>query len=231
MVGKIKYVRQKLHHEAVKVDGPIGFAQHGSLVSSTVRKDPGELLTANLRLGSKPHRQAPALASFPSSVFAGTKISPEALVQTLKFDEAPDVPTPVTKAFENNREKATTGTEIKKMQSKKEKMKERRERWLSKISSIKQAKELQAAEVRRQATPVVGDMRPLADALPDLSQLISPASTAPVACRKSRKIKVETETSRFSKAVRTLSGKTNPLADIGELLRKKMRQEEEQSCV
>uniref|UniRef100_A0A3P9D0X2 SLX9 ribosome biogenesis factor n=1 Tax=Maylandia zebra TaxID=106582 RepID=A0A3P9D0X2_9CICH len=144
-------------------------------------------------------------------------------------------------------------TEIKKMQSKKEKMKERRERWLSKISSIKQAKELQAAEVRRQATPVVGDMRPLADALPDLSQLISPASTAPVACRKSRKIKVpvkrpeptdfsqmkrsqkrrllETETSRFSKAVRTLSGKTNPLADIGELLRKKMRQEEEQSCV
>lgn len=60
----------------------------------------------------------------------------------------------------------------------------------SEISSIKQAKELQAAEVRRQATPVVGDMRPLADALPDLSQLISPASTAPVACRKSRKIKV-----------------------------------------
>lgn len=57
MVGKIKYVRQKLHHEAVKVDGPIGFAQHGSLVSSTVPKDPGELLTANLRLGSKPHRQ------------------------------------------------------------------------------------------------------------------------------------------------------------------------------
>ncbi|CAI5637636.1 unnamed protein product [Oreochromis niloticus] len=230
MVGKIKYVRQKLHHEAVKVDGPIGFAQHGSLVSSTVQKDPGELLTANLRLGSKPHRQAPALASFPSSVFAGTKISPEALVQTLKFDEAPDVPTPVTKAFDNNREKATT-----------------------EISSIKQAKELQAAEVRRQATPVVGDMRPLADALPELSQLVSPASTAPVACRKSRKIKVpvkrpaptdfsqmkrsqkrkllETEISRFSKAVRTLSGKTNPLADIGELLRKRMRQEEEQSCL
>lgn len=57
MVGKIKHVRQKLHHEAVKVDGPSGFAQHGSLLSSTAQKDPGELLTANVRLVSKPHTQ------------------------------------------------------------------------------------------------------------------------------------------------------------------------------
>lgn len=58
----------------------------------------------------------------------------------------------------------------------------------SEISSIKQAKEQQAAEARRQATPVVGDMRPLADALPELSQLIAPiAATAKSARRKSRK--------------------------------------------
>lgn len=58
----------------------------------------------------------------------------------------------------------------------------------SEISSIKQAKEQQAAEARRQATPVVGDMRPLADALPELSQLIAPiAATAKTARRKSRK--------------------------------------------
>lgn len=38
----------------------------------------------------------------------------------------------------------------------------------------------------------------------------------------------EAETSRFSDAVKTLSAKMNPLADIGEHLRKKMRQEEEQ---
>lgn len=63
-------------------------------------------------------------------------------------------------------------------------------RFLSEISSIKQAKEQQAAEARRQATPVVGDMRPLADALPELSQLIAPAATAPTARRKSRKNKV-----------------------------------------
>lgn len=61
---------------------------------------------------------------------------------------------------------------------------------LSEISSIKQAKEQQAAEARRQATPVVGDMRVLADALPELSQLITPAVTAPTARRKSRKNKV-----------------------------------------
>lgn len=244
MVGKIKHVRQKLHQEAVKFDEPI------EPRGSSLQKDPAsELLTASLRLvnksssdASKHDRQAPAVTFFPSRIFAGTKISPEALIQTLKFEEPPNVPTPVTK-----------GTEVKKIKLKKEKMKERRERWLSKISSIKQAKEQQAAEARRKATPVVGDMRPLADALPELSQLISPASTAPTACRKSRKSKVpvkrpeptdfsqmkqsqkrkllETEISSFSSTVKTLSAKTSPLADIGELLRKRMRQEEEQGSI
>ncbi|XP_069031367.1 ribosome biogenesis protein SLX9 homolog [Embiotoca jacksoni] len=175
--------------------------------------------------------------SFPSGVFADTNISAEALVQTLKLDPPPDVTTPVR-------------AEEKRIQSKKEKMKERRERWLSKISSIKQAKEQQAAEAQRQATPIVGDMRPLADALPELYQLITPPSSTPTARRKSRKNKVpvkrpeptdfsqmkhsqkrkllETESSRFSAAVKTLSAKMNPLADIGEQLRKRMRQEEEQ---
>lgn len=58
---------------------------------------------------------------------------------------------------------------------------------LSEISSIKEAKERQAAEARRQATVVVGDMRPLADALPELSQLVA---TEPTARRKSRKNKM-----------------------------------------
>ena len=38
----------------------------------------------------------------------------------------------------------------------------------------------------------------------------------------------ETESSRFSSAVKTLSAKMNPLSDIGEQLRKRMRQEEKQ---
>lgn len=146
---------------------------------------------------------------------------------------------------------AQKGPEERKLKSKKEKMKERRERWLHKISSIKQAKERQAAEARRQATPVVGDMRPLAEALPELSQLIAPAAnTAPAARRKSRKNKVpvkrscptdfsqmkqtqkrkllQEETNRFGDAVKTLSAKMNPLADIGEQLKKRMKQEEEE---
>ncbi|KAG7258866.1 hypothetical protein CRUP_027470 [Coryphaenoides rupestris] len=55
------------------------------------------------------------------------------------------------------------------------------------ISSIKCAREQQAALVRRQATPVVGDMRALADALPELSELIGPASAAAAPGRRNRK--------------------------------------------
>ncbi|XP_010788544.1 1-phosphatidylinositol 4,5-bisphosphate phosphodiesterase delta-4-like [Notothenia coriiceps] len=182
-------------------------------------------------------------SSFPSGIFSSTHISPEALVQTLKLEEAPHVPQPAPAP-------AKTGQEDKKLKTKKEKMKERRDRWMNKISSIKLAKEKQALEARRQATPVVGDMRPLADALPELFELIGPSTTAPAARRKSRKNKVpvkrpeptdfsqmkqsqkrrflETESSRFDSAVKTLSAKMNPLADIGEQLRKRMRQEEEQ---
>lgn len=59
----------------------------------------------------------------------------------------------------------------------------------SEISFIKKAKEQQEAEARRQATPVVGDMRPLADALPELCHLIGPAAAPASSCRKSRKNK------------------------------------------
>ncbi|XP_044043992.1 protein FAM207A isoform X2 [Siniperca chuatsi] len=225
MVGKIKHVRQKIHQEAVKLDRPSILTQPpDSVLSQSLEKPPAlglhtispPLLENNKSDASKNVKQALAESSFPTGIFAGTKITPEALVQTLKFEEPPEVPTPAKKE----------------------------------ISSIKQAKEQQAAEARRQATPVVGDMRPLADALPELSQLIAPATTALTARRKSRKNKVpvkrpeptdfsqmkqsqkrkllETETNRFSNAVKTLSAKMNPLADIGEQLRKRMRQEEEQ---
>ncbi|XP_064874833.1 ribosome biogenesis protein SLX9 homolog isoform X2 [Oncorhynchus nerka] len=180
------------------------------------------------------------LSSFPSGIFAGTQISPEALVQTLKCEElSNDTGTPAQKVPEE-----------KKQQTKKEKMKERRDRWLNKISSIKLAKEQQVAQAKRAAMPVVGDMRPLADALPELCQLI-PATTR-TSRKASRKNRVpvkkkpeptdfslmkpaqkrkllESETSRFSEAVKNLAhSKTNPLAAIGEHLRKRLKQEEEQ---
>ncbi|NWX20793.1 F207A protein, partial [Aegotheles bennettii] len=63
------------------------------------------------------------------------------------------------------------GLEEKIILSKKEKMKLRKERWLQKIESVKLAKQKQKAEAKRKATPVVGDMQPLMEALPELSEL------------------------------------------------------------
>uniref|UniRef100_A0A665SYP3 Family with sequence similarity 207 member A n=1 Tax=Echeneis naucrates TaxID=173247 RepID=A0A665SYP3_ECHNA len=222
MVGKIKHVRQKLHQEAVKLERPRGLcASPGSEASPSI---------FFFRLYLSP--TVLTESSFPSGVFAGTKIPAEALVQTLKCEESPDVPVP-----------PKAGPEEKRLKSKKEKMKERRERWLNKISSIKQQQEQQVAEARRQATPVVGDLRPLADALPELCQLIGPPRDRHPRCspvkrpdptdfsqmKQSQKRKfLETESSRFVEAAKTLSGRINPLADIGEQLKKRMRQEEEQ---
>uniref|UniRef100_A0A673A9T2 Family with sequence similarity 207 member A n=1 Tax=Sphaeramia orbicularis TaxID=375764 RepID=A0A673A9T2_9TELE len=215
MVGKIKHVRQKLHQEAVKLDGPSSSKQT-VLETHKVHVLPS-ISDENVH------------NSFPTGIFAGTKITPEALVQTLKLEQPPDVPVPAKKEPEE-----------KKVKSKKEKMKERRERWLNKISFIKQFQEQQAATARRQATPVVGDLRPLADALPELCQLrplptptllpvkrTEPTDFSQMKQSQKRKL-LETETSRFSDAIKSLATKTNPLADIGEQLRKRMRQEEEQ---
>ncbi|XP_024120982.1 protein FAM207A [Oryzias melastigma] len=249
MVGKIKHVRQKLHQEAVKLRGPDRTPQAGpETVLPGIARPAAVLPAGKAPLGEKVPTQTSARAqqvlsgsSFPSSIFVGTKISAETLVQRLDHPEPADVPQITSKGSE----------EEKKAKSKKEKMKERRERWLSKISSIKQVKEQQLAEARRKATPVVGDMRPLADALPQLSELMAPAAAAPTSRRKSRKNKLpvkkavptdfsqmkqaqkrrllETESLSFSRAVKAMATMKNPLADIGEQLRKRMRQEEEQA--
>ncbi|XP_028996737.1 protein FAM207A [Betta splendens] len=240
MVGKIKHVRQKLHQAAVKPDGPSGLS--ASTASGSAALKTPVLLPQSFNhppLDTKGDKQVQKGNTFPTGIFAGTKISPDVLVQTLKIEENPQTPEPSSK-----------GAEDKRAKSKKEKMKERRDRWLNKISSIKQAQAQQAAKARRQATPVVGDLRPLADALPELCQLISPPTTAPTGRCRSRKSKapvkrpeprdfshlkeskkrklLETETNWFLNAVKTLSTKQNLLTDIGEQLKKRMKQEEEQ---
>ncbi|NXY91326.1 F207A protein, partial [Alcedo cyanopectus] len=63
------------------------------------------------------------------------------------------------------------GLEEKPVLSKKEKMKLRKEKWLQKMESVKLAKQKQKAEAKRKATPVVGDMQPLLEALPELFNL------------------------------------------------------------
>ncbi|XP_077461149.1 ribosome biogenesis protein SLX9 homolog [Stigmatopora argus] len=243
MVGKIKKVRQRLHQKAVKLtglptddsskkpDNPISFQalqpSHFGVQNGSPK------FTANAHAQNQ--------MSTPPSIFSGTEITPEALRQTLTFKDPPAPSTPAK----------TAPTEKKNVMSKKEKMKERRERWLNKISTIKLTKERLAAQARRKATPVVGDMSVLAEALPELSELISPATTpltGPTARRKSklpvkkcagtnfsqmrpvqkRKL-LESEISRFGEAVKILSSKRNPLNDISEHLRKRLKQLEEES--
>ncbi|NXQ81778.1 F207A protein, partial [Nyctibius grandis] len=93
-----------------------------------------------------------------SGVFSGLKIDPDTLVQKLDLDSRSII-------------SSRTGLEEKTVLSKKEKMKLRKQRWLQKIESVKLAKQKQKAEAKRKATPVVGDMQPLMEALPELSDL------------------------------------------------------------
>ncbi|NWZ90329.1 F207A protein, partial [Nesospiza acunhae] len=93
-----------------------------------------------------------------SGVFSGLKIDPDTLVKKLDLDSRSIV-------------SSRTGLEEKPVLSKKEKMKLRKERWLQKIESVKMAKQKRKAEAKRKATPVVGDMQPLMEALPELSYL------------------------------------------------------------
>ncbi|NXX35600.1 F207A protein, partial [Nicator chloris] len=93
-----------------------------------------------------------------SGVFSGLKIDPDTLVKKLDLDSRSII-------------SSRTGLEEKAVLSKKEKMKLRKERWLQKIESVKMAKQKQKAEAKRKATPVVGDMQPLMEALPELSYL------------------------------------------------------------
>ncbi|NXA77440.1 F207A protein, partial [Thryothorus ludovicianus] len=93
-----------------------------------------------------------------SGVFSGLKIDPDTLVKKLDLDSRSII-------------SSRTGLEEKTVLSKKEKMKLRKERWLQKIESVKMAKQKQKAEAKRKATPVVGDMQPLMEALPELSYL------------------------------------------------------------
>uniref|UniRef100_A0A8C2L4C0 Uncharacterized protein n=1 Tax=Cyprinus carpio TaxID=7962 RepID=A0A8C2L4C0_CYPCA len=129
MVGKIKRVRQKLHHGAVKLENEhqnrptLGNLE--KIQIQPIQLTQTESRETKLNTSDSSRNNNSKGFSFPSGVFAGTKISPESLVQTLKVDE----PSKETKSKQPAGEHKGTGE--KKQQSKKEKMKERRERWLN----------------------------------------------------------------------------------------------------
>nr|XP_020664879.1 protein FAM207A isoform X1 [Pogona vitticeps] len=173
-------------------------------------------------------RAATEKVLFTSNIFAGMKIDPKSLVKNLDA---------------NSRSVAVTKDENEKeLLSKKEKMKLRKERWLQKIESIKFAKQQQKAEEKRKSTPVTGDMQPLMDALPVLSDLVTvskfskqskilvkkkvPTNFSQMKSAQKGKIIME-ELAQFHKTLTNPLFKANPLAVAGEHLSKRLKQERE----
>ncbi|XP_064925435.1 ribosome biogenesis protein SLX9 homolog [Columba livia] len=163
-------------------------------------------------------------------VFSGLKIDPDTLVKKLDFDSRSII-------------SSRTGLEEKTVLSKKEKMKLRKERWLQKIESVKLAKQKQKAEAKRKATPVVGDMQPLMEALPELSELTTggrgrktpksrvkakaePADFCLMKQAQKHRL-LEEEVARFHVVIANPRYRANPLTAISEHLSKRLRQEEE----
>uniref|UniRef100_A0A8C5PAF6 SLX9 ribosome biosis factor n=1 Tax=Leptobrachium leishanense TaxID=445787 RepID=A0A8C5PAF6_9ANUR len=170
---------------------------------------------------------------FSSDVFATTKIDLEHVTKTLDVDSQSIV---------------SVKKEKKTLVPKKEKAKQRRERWLQKIETLTVARQKVKAQVKRRATPVVGDMQPLVDALPELSELTTvrkpraprnqprgvvkkkPEPTNYSKMRPAQKRKItEDEVSRMQELIKNPSFKANPLAAVRQHLLKRMREEQEEN--
>ncbi|XP_028663147.1 protein FAM207A [Erpetoichthys calabaricus] len=248
MVGKIKRTRQKLHQEAVKVQLP-----HAEILN--VKGESPQIVQKPLvdvsRTNETGHQRFQKRDVLSSSIFAHTKIDPAALVKTLNYtndSNSPSIPTGASPELDQMSIKQNYEAEERKQMKKKEKMKQRRDKWLNKINNIKLANQKQKEEAKRKKTPVVGDMQPLADALPELSQLIT--SSRQRSLQKIRKINVkkkpdptdfsqmkpaqkrkflDSEVSRFAEALSNSVVKSSRLAAIGDHLRKRLKKEEEEA--
>lgn len=125
--------------------------------------------------------------------------------------------------------------------SKVEKRKLRHERWLEKIDTINTAKRKASDAKKRADVPVVGDMHPLHDALPELSEILrigqqhgqtksknnqpdkKPRATPKMKDRQ--KLMLE-ETARFHEVLKHSAFKKSPFATINLHLKNKLAQEQ-----
>ncbi|KAM9305628.1 ribosome biogenesis protein SLX9 homolog [Gastrophryne carolinensis] len=215
MVGKIKRVRQKLHHAAVRVASQ---AESAPTVAEYKAPLPEPVAWSKQEEGKD-------WSLFSSDIFSSTKIDPQNLIQKLEVDVQSVV---------------STKKEEKSQLAKKERAKQRREKWLQKIETIKLTQQAMKAQAKRRATPVVGDMQPLVDALPELSELTSvrrskrkperktkPEPTDYRKMRPAQKRKmIEEEVSRVQQLIKDPSYKANPLSAVSEHLMKRMKAEQ-----
>ncbi|XP_033027722.1 protein FAM207A [Lacerta agilis] len=184
---------------------------------------------APLPTGAQAARAAAGEVFLTSNVFAGVKIDTKSLVKTLDIDS-------------RSISSAIKGEDEKVLLPKKEKMKLRKDRWLQKIENIKLAKQQQKAEAKRKATPVVGDMHPLMDALPELSDLVAvskicrhPKTPAKkmlltnfcqMKSAQKRQVLMQ-EVAQFHKTISDPLFKASPLTVLGEHLSKRLKLERE----
>lgn len=103
------------------------------------------------------------VAPISSNVFAGLNISFDSL-NKLKHDTIPEDIEPVPNIIKlSSKEKPV---------NKKDKIRQRRENLLKKIDAVQQAKNEVKLKLKRQKTPIIGDLHPLKDALPSLDSLL-----------------------------------------------------------
>ncbi|XP_078085105.1 ribosome biogenesis protein SLX9 homolog [Mustelus asterias] len=225
MVGKERRIRHRLHSAAVR---PPAEARAQS------EPEPRPLPAAAPAWPPAPGAEKKILRrdddQLSTSLFAGTVIDPKALVRNLDVD---------CKTVVSSKK----GDKIQ--LTKKEKLKQRHERWLEKIELIKQAERKKKAQEKRRAVPVVGDMQPLADALPELTDLLTAASNVSTA-NKSKSLRkkpevpqynkmrhaqkrklIEDEVARFKATINDAIYKADPLALVSQHLLKRLRQEDE----
>ncbi|XP_078214897.1 ribosome biogenesis protein SLX9 homolog isoform X3 [Callithrix jacchus] len=117
-------------------------------------------------------------------------------------------------------------------------MKLRRERWLQKIEVIKLAEQKHREEQRRRATAVVGDLRPLRDALPELLGLETgsrhqarrerskprPSELSRMSTAQRQQL-LEEERTRFREILASPAYRASPLVAIGQTLARQMQLE------
>ncbi|XP_021569861.1 protein FAM207A isoform X2 [Carlito syrichta] len=212
-MGKVRGLRARVHQAAVRLKGeaapsPSPSAQEGAPLQASAG-GPGEK----------------DWTFVSTNIFARTKIDPSALVQRLELDAQS-----VTSV--------RRGAEAKIILPKKEKMKLRRERWLQKIEAIKLAEQKSREERRRRATPVVGDLHPLRDALPQLLELQAgsqrqvrrttskprPTELSRMSTAQRQQLLME-EWTRFQELLASPTYRTSPLQAIGQQLAHQMQLE------
>ncbi|KAM9253341.1 ribosome biogenesis protein SLX9 homolog isoform 2-T2 [Dugong dugon] len=213
-MGKVRELRTRVHSSAVRPSeeaalGPAPSAQEPS---------PPQLSSGGARGKDG--------ASMGTNIFAGTKIDLSALEQKL------DLVTRTLASFKR-------GAETKSLLPKKEKLKLRHERWLQKIEAIKLAEQKRLEAQRRRAMEVVGDLRPLMEALPELAELENgvksrqlrrvtskPRPTELSRMNAAQRLQLlEEERARFQALLANPTYQASPLQAIGQQLAHQMRLE------